>query len=95
MTSAAVTTMETSAVRVGPALAVRNTLTLAWRTLVQIKHNPFELLDFSVQPIMFLVLFTYVFGGAISGSTGDYLKFGLPGIIVQTCFSPRSTPASA
>jgi len=69
--------------RVGPAVAVRNTATLAWRTLVQIKHNPFELLDFSVQPIMFLVLFTYVFGGAISGSTGDYLKFGLAGIIVQ------------
>jgi oleandomycin transport system permease protein len=62
---------------------LRNTATLAWRTLVQIKHNPFELLDFSIQPIMFLVLFTYVFGGAISGSTGDYLTFGLPGIIVQ------------
>jgi oleandomycin transport system permease protein len=69
--------------RVSPVAAVRNTATLAWRTLVQIKHNPFELLDFSVQPVMFLVLFTYVFGGAISGSTGDYLKFGLPGIIVQ------------
>lgn len=69
--------------RVGPAVAVRNTATLAWRTLVQIKHNPYELLDFSVQPIMFLVLFTYVFGGAIAGSTAEYLTFGLPGIIVQ------------
>jgi oleandomycin transport system permease protein len=69
--------------RVSPVVAVRNTATLAWRTLVQIKHNPFELLDFSVQPIMFLVLFTYVFGGAIAGSTAEYLTFGLPGIIVQ------------
>ena len=69
--------------RVSPIVGLRNTATLAWRTLVQIKHNPFELLDFSVQPIMFLVLFTYVFGGAISGSTGDYLQFGLAGIIVQ------------
>src|SRR6185503_8234693 len=69
--------------RVSPAVGVRNTATLAWRTLVQIKHNPFELLDFSVQPIMFLVLFTYVFGGAIAGSTAEYLTFGLPGIIVQ------------
>jgi oleandomycin transport system permease protein len=69
--------------RVSTMTGLRNTATLAWRTLVQIKHNPFELLDFSIQPIMFLVLFTYVFGGAISGSTGDYLKFGLPGIIVQ------------
>jgi oleandomycin transport system permease protein len=76
-------TATTTEARVRPAVAVRNTATLAWRTLVQIKHNPFELLDFSVQPIMFLVLFTYVFGGAISGSTGDYLKFGLAGIIVQ------------
>ena len=69
--------------RVGLILGLRNTLTLAWRTLVQIKHNPFELFDFSVQPIMFLLLFTYVFGGAISGSPGEYLKFGLSGIIVQ------------
>ena len=69
--------------RVGPIQGLRNTATLAWRTLVQIKHNPFELLDFSIQPLMFLVLFTYVFGGAISGSTSEYLKFGLPGIIVQ------------
>ena len=37
--------------RVSPADGVRNTLTLAWRTLVQIKHNPFELLDFSIQPV--------------------------------------------
>ena len=69
--------------RVSVAEGLRNTGTLAWRTLVQIKHNPFELLDFSVQPVMFLLLFTYVFGGAIAGSTGDYLTFGLPGIIVQ------------
>jgi oleandomycin transport system permease protein len=69
--------------RVSTVQGLRNTATLAWRTLVQIKHNPFELLDFSIQPLMFLVLFTYVFGGAISGSTSEYLKFGLPGIIVQ------------
>ena len=48
--------------------ACAQTATLAWRTLVQIKHNPLELLDFSIQPIMFLLLFTYVFGGAIAGS---------------------------
>jgi oleandomycin transport system permease protein len=76
-------TVATVPPRISAGLTVRNTATLAWRTLVQVKHNPFELLDFSVQPIMFLVLFTYVFGGAISGTTGDYLKFGLPGIIVQ------------
>jgi oleandomycin transport system permease protein len=62
---------------------LRQTATLAWRTLVQIRHNPWELGDFSFQPIMFLLLFTYVFGGAISGSTGEYLTFALPGIIVM------------
>lgn len=59
------------------------TFSLAWRTLVQVKHNPAEVIDFSVQPIMFLLLFTYVFGGAIGGSTHAYLLFALPGIIVQ------------
>ena len=70
-------------VRVSPVQGLRHTGTLAWRTLVQVRHNPFELLDFSIQPVMFLLLFTYVFGGAIAGSPGDYLVFGLPGIIVQ------------
>jgi oleandomycin transport system permease protein len=69
--------------RVQPAEGVRQSLSLSWRTLVQIKHNPMELIDFSLQPIMFLVLFTYVFGGAVAGSPGDYLTFALPGIIVQ------------
>jgi ABC transporter DrrB family efflux protein len=65
------------------AMAIRNTGTLAWRTLVQIKHNPMELMDFSIQPIMFLLLFTYVFGGQMAGSPREYLTFALPGIIVQ------------
>jgi len=69
--------------RVSPLDGLRQTATLAWRTLVQIRHNPWELGDFSFQPILFLLLFTYVFGGAISGSTGAYLTFALPGIIVM------------
>lgn len=69
--------------RVSLIEGVRQTLTLAWRTLVQIKHNPFEIIDFSIQPVMFLLLFTYVFGGAISGSPHNYLAFALSGIIVQ------------
>jgi len=68
---------------VTPAQGLRQTATLSWRSLVSLKHNPFELLDLSIQPIMFVVLFTYVFGGAISGTTGNYLQFALPGIIVQ------------
>jgi oleandomycin transport system permease protein len=69
--------------RVGVGEGLRQTMTLAWRTLVQVRHNPFEMLDYSIQPIMFVLLFTYVFGGAIAGSTGEYLTFALPGIIVM------------
>ena len=69
--------------RITPLQGLRQTMSLAWRTLVQIKHNPFELIDFSVQPVMFLLLFTYVFGGAISGSPHQYLTFAIAGIIVQ------------
>ncbi|GAA3128309.1 ABC transporter permease [Planomonospora alba] len=71
------------AARVGPVATLRQTMTLAWRSLVQIKHNPWELLDLSIQPIMLLLLFTYVFGGAILGSTDGYLRFALPGLLVQ------------
>jgi len=74
---------EALAPRVGLITGLRQTFSLSWRTLVQIKHNPFELMDFSVQPVMFLLLFTYVFGGAIGGSPEAYLMFALPGIIVQ------------
>src|SRR6266487_4123588 len=73
--------------RVRPLDGLRQTLSLSWRTLVQVKHNPAELIDFSIQfsiqPVMFLLLFTYVFGGAIGGSPHAYLLFALPGIIVQ------------
>ncbi|MDF2978534.1 MAG: transporter permease, partial [Actinomycetospora sp.] len=53
--------------RVSPALWASQSLTMAWRSIVQIKHNPSELLDLSIQPIMFVLLFTFVFGGAIGG----------------------------
>jgi oleandomycin transport system permease protein len=68
---------------VSPIQGLQQTFTLAWRTIVQIRHNAWELGDFSFQPIMFLLLFTYVFGGALAGSTEEYLQFALPGIIVM------------
>jgi ABC transporter DrrB family efflux protein len=69
--------------RVSPAAGLRNTGTLVWRNLVQIKHNPMELLDLSIQPIMFVLLFAYVFGPALAGSVAAYLPVLIPGIIVQ------------
>lgn len=78
--------------RVSPTGSLRHTLTLAWRSLVQIKHNPMELLDLSIQPIMFVLLFAYVFGPAMTGSVEAYLPILIPGIIAQNAlFASMST----
>ena len=58
---------------------------LAKRNLIGVMRNPEALLDVTLQPIIFLALFTYIFGGAIAaGSQHDYLQFLLPGILAQT-----------
>jgi ABC transporter DrrB family efflux protein len=56
-------------------------LTLTWRGVVKIRHNPLVLADVMLGPAVFLVLFVYVFGGAIDGSTRDYLRYVLPGML--------------
>jgi oleandomycin transport system permease protein len=68
--------------RPSPAAAVANSLTLAWRSVLKIKTNPEDLFGLWLQPIMYLILFTYVFGGAIAGSPHKYLQQGLPGVLV-------------
>lgn len=65
-----------------------NALVFGWRAVLKFKHVPEQLFDLVMTPIMFTLLFTFVFGGALAGSTGDYLQFFLPGILVQTvCFN--------
>ena len=59
-------------------------LTFGWRGILKIKHVPEQLLDVLLTPVLFLLMFTYLFGGALAGSTGEYLQFLLPGILVQT-----------
>jgi ABC-2 type transport system permease protein len=56
----------------------------AWRSMLKIKHVPEQLFDILLFPIMMLLMFTYLFGGAIAGGTGDYLQFLLPGIMVMS-----------
>jgi ABC-2 type transport system permease protein len=58
-------------------------LTFAWRAVLKIKHVPMQLFDVTAFPIMFTLLFTYLFGGALAGSPREYLQFLLPGIIVM------------
>lgn len=64
--------------------AVSDTLVLAWRNLLRIPRQPDLLLGFTVQPIMFILLFVYVFGGAISTPGLDYVDFLIPAIMVQS-----------
>ena len=63
--------------------ALSASLTFAWRGLLKIKHVPEQLFDVTLTPVMFTLMFTYLYGGAIAGSTGEYLHFILPGILVM------------
>jgi ABC transporter DrrB family efflux protein len=63
--------------------AVTDTLIIAERNLVRLPRAPDLLLAVTVQPIMFVLLFRYVFGGAIKTPFGSYVEFLIPGIIVQ------------
>jgi len=67
--------------RAGPVSAA---ITFGWRGMLKVKHVPEQLLDVTITPVMFVLLFTYVFGGAISGSTGEYLDYILPGVLVMS-----------
>jgi ABC-2 type transport system permease protein len=66
------------------ALTASDTLVLARRNLMRIPRQPDLLIAYTVQPIMFVLLFVYVFGGAISTPGFDYVDFLMPGIIVQS-----------
>jgi oleandomycin transport system permease protein len=65
-----------------PLTGLANTFTLTWRSLLKLRTNPEDLPGLVLTPIMYLVLFTYIFGGAISGNVHSYLQFELPGILV-------------
>ena len=70
--------------RISPGLALRHALLVARRNLLQVRGNPQLLIFLVIQPILFVLLFVYVFGGAIAGSSRQYVQFVIPGIIVQT-----------
>ncbi len=68
-----------------PNRALRHAMTLAWRAVVRIRRNPEQLLDVTLQPITFVTLFVFLFGGAINGGNRHmYLEYVLPGITVLT-----------
>jgi ABC-2 type transport system permease protein len=94
MSSATTTTgsADTAAVRRAIASTARpprpsplsTALTFGWRGILKIKHVPEQLIDVTITPVMFVVMFTYLFGGAVAGSTRAYLQYILPGILVMS-----------
>jgi ABC transporter DrrB family efflux protein len=66
------------------AMTVSDTLVLAGRNLKRIPRQPDLLIAYTIQPVMFVLLFVYVFGGAIDSGPFDYVDFLMPGIIVQS-----------
>jgi ABC-2 type transport system permease protein len=64
--------------------ALSNALAFGWRAVLKFRHVPEQMFDLVMTPILFTLLFTFVFGGALAGSPDDYIQFLLPGILVQT-----------
>jgi ABC-2 type transport system permease protein len=64
--------------------AVAAAAAFGWRGMLKIRHVPEQMIDVTITPVLFLLMFTYLFGGAVAGSTGEYLQYILPGILVQS-----------
>ncbi|GKT04624.1 ABC transporter permease [Furfurilactobacillus entadae] len=69
---------------------IENTVTMAYRNLLKTFHNPDRFMDVVIQPVMFMLLFGYLFGGAIAGGVHAYLPTIVPGILIQTLLSAAS-----
>jgi ABC-2 type transport system permease protein len=64
--------------------ALSASITFGWRAMLKIKHVPEQLFDVTAFPIIMTLMFTYLFGGALAGSTTEYLQYLLPGIMVTS-----------
>ncbi len=84
MTETSLHSALTNAPRPGRTSALSAALTFGWRGMLKVKHVPEQLMDVTVTPVLFVLMFTYLFGGAIAGSTAEYLDYILPGILVMS-----------
>jgi ABC-2 type transport system permease protein len=69
--------------RPGPPGALAASAAFGWRALLKLRHVPEQLFDVVAIPVVFTLMFTYLFGGALAGSPGRYLAFILPGTLVM------------
>ena len=81
---AAILTAVSSRPRPAPPSPLQAVMAFGWRGVLKIKHVPEQLLDSTVTPVLFTLMFTYIFGGAIAGDTGEYLDYILPGVLVMS-----------
>jgi ABC-2 type transport system permease protein len=66
------------------ALTVEQSFVMAYRGLLKVRRTPEQLIDVTIQPILFTLMFAYLFGGAIAGNVHSYLPIIIPGILAQT-----------
>src|SRR2546430_2617558 len=64
--------------------SISNSLVMAYRSVYKMRRTPEQFFDVTLQPIIFTLMFTYIFGGAIAGDIHSYLPIIIPGILVQT-----------
>ncbi len=76
--------------RVSLGQIIHDSLLMGYRGLLKIRRTPEQLFDVTLQPIIFTLLFTYIFGGAIAGNVQSYLPIIIPGILVQTVLTTSS-----
>jgi ABC transporter DrrB family efflux protein len=72
-----------------------DSLVFAWRNIEHIRQIPEKLLDVTLQPLMFVLLFAYVFGGAIAVRGGSYREYIVAGILAQSLAFGLTGPATA
>ena len=65
-------------------LTIQQSLVMAYRGLLKVRRTPEQLIDVTLQPILFTLMFAYLFGGAIAGNVHSYLPIIIPGILAQT-----------
>jgi ABC-2 type transport system permease protein len=75
----------------GIGLTIRQSLIMAYRGLLKVRRIPEQLVDVTLQPILFTLMFGYLFGGAISGNVHNYLPVLIPGILVQSILTGAIT----
>ncbi|MFD8494665.1 ABC transporter permease [Amycolatopsis sp. NPDC059657] len=87
------TTMTAPApLRLSPGRVLQDGISLAWRGVLKIRKNPEQLIDVTLMPITFLVMFVYIFGGAIAnGDIGAYLQRVVPGVMAMNILQASMT----